>query len=91
MWENMAVPRGQESPDRTWQTSSRMRSVRQEAPPPTQPPRLAFLTQEAGHKSWLPPRPALGPPSSTTWGPRFWHPPNREWWANPSRMVGFFQ
>ena len=40
-------PQGTGDADRACQTSSRVKSVGTGAPPPPQPPRLAFLTHEA--------------------------------------------
>lgn len=90
MWENMAVPRGQENLDRTWQTSSRMRSVRQEAPPPPSPPGWHSSLVKHRHKSQLPPRSTLGPPSPTTRGPRQQHPPTGSGGPAPAEWWDFF-
>lgn len=58
--------------------------------PQPSPPGWHSSLRKHGHKSWLPPRPALGPPSPTTWGPRLWHPPQQGVVGQPLQNGGIF-
>lgn len=79
-------PQGTEDPDRTCQTSRRAGSVRRVAPPPPGPPGWHSSHVKHSHKSWLPPRPALGPPKAPGDSPLTGNGPAPEWWGSPSGL-----